>query len=226
MEPEEKGFPYYSPSKLGKKGKGQSDDESDDEGGEVAGTEEGMDTTPPTGAANNVDGDTCMDAQDESDRVRRLTNSSVRRQIIRPWEDSKDTPTSGKVLECPLTGTGKQNGRMSLPRDRGRRNSGVRTAAEALVAMATPTKDDEVIVDSVLNDVNASRKSCTPTDHSPKNQRVSVDGKGLAEVYERIVKGTDGCSVEVMERIHNRYQQLVFRHRMNWQRDNLLEVSS
>lgn len=56
-------------------------------------------------------------------------------------------------------------------------------------------------------------------------RKVCVDGKGLLEVYERIVQATEGCSVEAIERMHTTYQQLVFRHRMSWQRDDLLEVS-
>lgn len=247
MEPEGRGFPYYSPSKvstptrLGKRRRSHDDtsDSEDDRGSYSGATGERIvagkaGTTSPASSRSNNAEDTYMDAQDELDgceQSRGLTNSNVRRQIIRPWEDDKgEASTSGKA-ECP---TDKQNGNVSPPNVRTRRNSGVHTAAEALVAMATPTKEgscerDEGVMDGNLKSVARSdRKSemCNgPTGHSPKNQRVIVDGKGLAEVYERIVRGTEGCSVEVMERIHNTYQQLVFRHRMNWQRENLLEVS-
>lgn len=65
----------------------------------------------------------------------------------------------------------------------------------------------------------SSTSSCSPT------KQVAVDRKGLLEVFERIVKETEGCSVEDLERIHTTYQQLVFRHRMSWEREGLLEVS-
>lgn len=239
LRPEEKGFPYYSPSKLttptrlGKRRRSQEDmsDSDADTAGGPSGEKTGQ--TSPTSVLSKEPEDIYMDADNELDeQPRGLTNASVRRQIIRPWEDSRE---AGSTSESPYTVTDKQNGVMSSPDDsRIRRNSGVQTAAEALVAealvaMATPTKEgtcDESVGGS--DDYRSGQRSemCNgPTDHSLENPQAIVDGKGLVEVYEKIVRGTEGCSVEVMERIHNTYQQLVFRHRMNWQRENLLEVS-
>ncbi len=91
--------------------------------------DDGFLTSPDTGVAATV-AQTALKCD--------LTNSNVRRQIIRPWED----------------GTGHHNGIMSPPGSsldsaislsykgtQERAPHSVQTAAEALVAMATPTKE-------------------------------------------------------------------------------------
>ena len=224
MEPEERGFPYYSPSKprgqqLGKRRRSE---------GDLSDYEADVDDTPirpraaeraGTGSPAGAEAEECfVDAESEPAR---LTNTSVRRQIMRPWEDSSNRRETRGASETPRTSSAKQNGIVTPPNERqNRRNSGENSAAEALVAMATPVKDEsdgngahDVVI---CNGPTRSR--------SPANVQVTINGKGVAEVYERVVRGTAGCSVEHMERIHNTYQQLVFRHRMNWQRDGLLEV--
>ncbi len=140
----------------------------------------------------------------------------------------------------------------------GRTNS-VQVAVEALVAMATPTKEESLVHgckddnkvtlssdnesemcyqlaqsadtaqrkkkdDVICNGQGRRSKSRSPPSGVAPGT-VSVDGEGLVRVFERVVRGTEGCSIVEMERIHTTYQQLVFRHRMSWQRDALLEVS-
>ena len=229
---EGKGFPYYSPSKL-KEGDVYFTGDNEDETEQVSRTSGDLPTSDTTPQPES-------DLEHTNGR-RNLKNSSVRRQIIRPWEDPHCTPLLGPGSPSP----GRCNGELSPP---------VQAATEThVVAMTTPMgqeeepmsvdSDERVKKTSKSADVSkrktsvmlskdlslcngssqgtssrSSASSCSPT------KQVMVDKKGLLEVFERIVKETEGCSVEDMERIHTTYQQLVFRHRMSWEREGLLEV--
>ena len=67
--------------------------------------------------------------------------------------------------------------------------------------------------------------TCEQRVGSPQPHRqVVIDGGGLLELYERVVKGTEHCSVEKMEELYGTFEQLVFRHRMHWDKESLLGV--
>lgn len=254
MGPEAEGFPYYSPSKP----RVVNELESSQKAGNLS-------AVSPEAKRDTGDSDDekvedknsrrisiNKDSQDDRHGQRGLTNTNVRRQIIRPWEGPA-------VKDC-----GGQNGLVTPPesshdselsvssKGTQKRTNSVQTAAEALVAMASPSKDlqeEPMAVDSNgKRSRSASRsppKSSTrkrrsislvrgnicngvmETSRSPpaKQTQVSIDAKSLLEVFERIVNGTEKCSVEEMERIHTTYRQLVFRHRMSWERQSLIEVS-
>lgn len=271
MCPEGRGFPYYSPSKsrltsqscevessqkAGDISAASINDTRDtDESSNEERTEDDTVSSAPTfsnkgGATSANDG---SQSETGPSQGRNLTNRNVRRQIIRPREDPHAAGHNGvgSPPESFLDST------MSVQSPRGTLGgtNSVRTAAEALVAMATPTKgslrDSEEEAMAVESDGNSNRASRSPpngrrrngrsvslvlddvcnggssssSSNSSRQAQVSVDGRGLLELFERIVKGTDSCSVEEMERIHTTYKQLVFRHRMSWQREDLLEVS-
>lgn len=271
MVPEGKGFPYYSPSKAQFIGQ-PCEVESSQKAGDVSVVSPGI-----KGSGNDAresadermeDNDTICDkvgtasvgddSQSHSRRQWELTNSNVRRQIIRPWED----PAGQNGMVSPPESSLDSTLSTSSKATKSGANS-VQTAAEALVAMASPTKEaqeeETMAVDNDRNNNRASRsppkrnnrasksplKSCGrkrsvslaltdvcngvrgPSKSPPttRQAQVSIDGRSLVELFERIVKGTDCCSVEEMERIHTTYRQLVFRHRMSWERQGLLEVS-
>lgn len=257
---EEKGFPYYSPSKtaLNRTWEVESSQKAGDVSAAVAGSTESsdeggkMEDDTVGNTPTRVGGESSQSDTEHGQRCE-LTNSNVRRQIIRPWEDSptKDSDSAlsrNGVTSPPESSLDSITSMPSKGMQRGANS--VQTAAEALVAMATPTKEDHhdeeeaMVVDRrtsaspesgrrrrksvsvMLNDCVATICNGISNSSPPSGQtQVSVDGKGLMELFERIVKGTDGCSVEEMERIHTTYRQLVFRHRMSWQREDLLEVS-
>ncbi len=117
----------------------------------------------------------------------------------------------------------------------------VQTAVEALMSMGTPKKSSRSSSEMSLSENGSERNQvdvdggivaqatktaavCNSATAQHQERVVSVDGRGLVELFERIVKGTEVCSVKEMERIHALYEQLVFRHRMSWEREGLLEV--
>lgn len=266
MVPEGRGFPYYSPSKI--RLTSQSFEvESSQKAGDVS-----MNDTRDTEESSNeerIEDDTVSSikggetsatndgSQSENELSSRykLTNKNVRRQIIQ--DPHSDSVRSGSAGQNGVASPPESSVSMQYPSGtRGGTNS-VQTAAEALVAMATPTRGSlrgskeepmmvesngsrnrasrsppngrtsrsgrsvSLVLDNVWNGESSSSNSVPPA----RQAQVSVDGRGLLELFERIVKGTDGCSVEEMERIHTTYKQLVFRHRMSWQREDLIEVS-
>lgn len=269
MGPEGKGFPYYSPSKAQ-----PCEVESSQKAGDVSAVssdvkvssndardtgESGDEGTEDSG---NKFGAASVSDDSQSHGRRELTNSNVRRQIIRPWEDSamQDCDNSGQngMVSPPESSLDSALSMSSKGTKRGANSA--QAAAEALVAMASPTKETQeeeaMVVESDRTSNRASRsppkrnnrasrsppKSCSgmrsislvlgdvcngikEPSQSPPQKQVSIDGRGLVELFERIVEGTDGCSVEEMERIHTTYRQLLFRHRMSWEREGLLEVS-
>ena len=288
MGPEGKGFPYYSPSKprTPKTSRGGDDtttdssaiegrcyDNGDDDSQESfvaeAGEGEDGDATPSLYELNvgeDMTPTTAESQQHQQNHRSKLANTNVRRQIIQSWEDK----TAGTTTLPSNGSSDRRNGMTRTTPPPGNRGgaSSVQTAAEALVAMATPTKggsllcdhgrdeemsissDDESDVGYKLTETTRRRKSTSvgkggevrddvicngkgrrsksrspPSAESVTVGKVSVDGEGLVRVFDRIVSGTEGCSIVEMERIHTTYQQLVFRHRMSWHRDALLEVS-
>ena len=264
MGPEAEGFPYYSPSKS----RIISELESSQKTGDISAVSPDARgsgrNTGESGDEKAEDRDSIhngvrrismnKDSQDDKHGQRGLTNSNVRRQIIRPWEDPAMKDCGGQNgLVTPPESSLESELSMSYKGTQKRTNS-VQTAAEALVAMATPSKDPQEEPMVVSSDGNHSRSaSKSPpksaasrkrsvslargdvcngvrgASHSPPaatmQTQVSIDSKSLLELFERIVSGTENCSVEEMERIHTTYRQLVFRHRMSWERQSLIEVS-
>lgn len=249
MGPEGDGFPYYSPSKPRIR---SQDEASANSHGSAAnkeelgssGEEDGRDSAgrSPWMSGNEAAADTARGRNGPRSKQPRcgLTNAGVRRQIIRPWEDKDKSQAPSTSKASGSVFGSKRNGMVSPPSNSldsaavsvSTQSGSVQTAAEALVAMATPTKGDshghkDDLMSPNSDELNRSDVVCNgsrASSCSPKQLQVTVDGKGLLEVYERIVIATEGCSVELMERVHTTYQQLVFRHRMSWQRESLLEV--
>ncbi len=57
------------------------------------------------------------------------------------------------------------------------------------------------------------------------NRRVAIDIARLLELYERVVREAEDINVEEMEKLHSTFEQLVFRHRMQWDKEALVEAS-
>ena len=57
-----------------------------------------------------------------------------------------------------------------------------------------------------------------------RQDRVTIDRRKLLELFERVVRETESCSVEQMEDLYFTFEHLVFRHRMKKERSQLLEV--
>ena len=328
LGPEGKGFPYYSPPKQRALKCPNSqisvDQESSDDRFFLNPTHDYYTNGDKTAVSNSSSSQSQNSLGAEEQDCKTL---NARRQIMRPWEDIKPTNAknnsqfSGKIqnghleTRSPNDSLCEQDGKHSHKvKDTYHRPNSVQTAAEALVAMATPKKSDwssfsdvEMLTDSdteertmnkyrrssvdrdtirkrrgssvdknirkrrgksVDKDIRRKRGSSVDKDlickrrnsadkyiisrreysidrdkrgtsveknrvnshrlkrasTSPRNSQVVVDGRGLADVFEKIVMGTDSCSVEELERVHTVYEHLVFRHRMSWERTGLLEV--
>lgn len=202
------------------------------------------------------------------DLVPRLTNENVRRQIIRPWEDKLLASMDEQQLSGYLTKTKSStpertsenclrneiltNLDLESSKKNSQGNNSIQTAAEALVYMATPNKqqqpslvrqdDDDSHVRVKENMPNGRLRSnnlslncsvmvdrdlgrvCSRKGASPQPYQVVIDCGGLVKLYERVVKDTEECSIEKMEQLHATFEQLVFRHRMCWEREALFMV--
>ena len=55
---------------------------------------------------------------------------------------------------------------------------------------------------------------------------LSINRKKFVTLLERAVEVTEGCCVEQLQTLHSTFQQLVFHHRMSWDRGPLLQVNN
>lgn len=210
LGPEGTGFPYYSPSKqrvnTGESSNTHSNNKDQSSASERTG-ESSPNNTPlkkATAIYSAIQEPTHRSPTPEQQH-HHLNNTSVRRQII------KD---SGKPRK-----NGQHHNSHSPSPDIDMIDSGL----SSLDANSNEARHILPVRVSPQPRNSNNRCSSSPMETA---QVVMVDRKGLVEVFERIVKGTERCSVEAMERIHAMYEQLVFRHRMRWSREDLLEVSS
>lgn len=294
LQPVEPGFPYYSPARPRSSGKhssklrdeecsvsSRSSSKADDpvrDGGRRERAESSMSVDESSNASfqqsaqKSLSQNGSLSSNGSQDPFpSRLTNTNVRRQIIRPWEDkllaSMDEQLSG-CSKLPTSPTAEQTiGNHFGSESRILFNlapssvmsQGANSAAEVLACVVTPNnqlqssvrQDDSHVsetraeVSEMLNgqlrNVGSSTMSSMPLKNcsvmvdrdigraceqkSPQPNKVVIDCGGLVELYERVVKDTEQCSVEKMEQLHATFEQLVFRHRMCWEREALLMVS-
>lgn len=188
------------------------------------------------------------------DPVPRLSNMNVRRQLIGPCDSINMNNVNRKLkrpnsLPPELARGNQVRGKINTEVNRISRNTNsVRKGVNALVDMSTPKKQQKLSIEldenhtsdagvdereelSNMHPGNSSRWCCSEVDRdlgraraSPQAHRVVIDCRGLLEVYKMVVRGTEECSIEKMEQLHSTFEQLVFRHRMHWEREALLMV--
>ena len=288
LQPVEPGFPYYSPAKQrgsGKRQKMAGDQSCTSMDSEVTGGRErsvrscSILSVDETNHSNHS-GSSCGKRQqllqnsiacsNENLDGPRVSNTSVRRQIIRPWEDQllekmdKRMSDTGEPDKCPENVSASDHviGRNGI---NGGKELG---SAMAQSLTSTPAKDVQSsawAADSSLlkfaegglvngqlephlaleggagagmgNQSNLRNCSGLSLQEgvvergqgagSPQaNQQVVVDVGELLQLYSKVVADTEGYSVEKMEGLHATFEQLVFRHRMQWDKESLLAVSA
>ena len=57
-----------------------------------------------------------------------------------------------------------------------------------------------------------------------KEQHLIIDKNKLVSLFDRLVRITADCSVETCLKIHSTIGHLIFRHRMDWNKQELLKV--
>ena len=87
-------------------------------------------------------------------------------------------------------------------------------------SMSGSVRGQSPLVESILSHEDSTHNR----GQSPQKNLVMDKGK-LVRLYDSVVQSTSGCTVEQLLQLDSTMNHLVFRHRMNWDRTLLLEVS-
>ena len=133
-------------------------------------------------------------------------------------ENSSSLVTSG--LARRLSFDNKINGRK-----RSRSKSEVSPDSLNEEITLSPSQDciSKVTNDSTIIELNPSVSDGSNNDLIVQGE-VVIDKTKLLMLYKRVVSLTDSCSTEQCLKLHSTLNQLVFRHRMVWNRQALIEV--
>ena len=173
-----------------------------------------------------------------------LTDVSVSQQVIRPWQDmllanmdmqknQRSSRTPERAGENRFSGDFNQASCKISPGTKSVEACANKQQHSSIEQVDYHTREARIeeresSMRKVSRNNSTSRRSCSVTrEHiggSCHSHRVVIDFRELVEVYTRVVKDTGDCSVEQMEHLHATFEQLVFRHRMHWDREALLMV--